>query len=144
MERLIVRKCKELNIQHVIMASMVDQVAADALTNLCLGLGRTLSQSAVLAKELDGVTLLVSFFTNFKFKTTFKKRPFREVTKIEVDFYCRTLSLEYQKKEEEEDKNGRINSVQALSSLFMTNLALVGQKSNPSAIIRMAEKIKAK
>ena len=59
-ERLIVRKCAELNIQHVIMASMVDQVASDALTNLCLGLGRHLSQSAVLSKELDGVTILVS------------------------------------------------------------------------------------
>ena len=65
------------------------------------------------------------------------------MTQIEVDFYCRALSLEHQKKKEE-DTNGQINSVQALSSLFMTNLALVGQKSNPSAIIRMAEKIKAK
>ena len=65
------------------------------------------------------------------------------MTQIEVDFYCRALSLEHPKKDEE-DPNGRKNSVQALSSLFMTNLALVGQKSNPSAIIRMAEKIKAK
>ena len=70
MEGLIVRKCKELNIQHVIMASMVDQVAADALTNLCLGLGRNLSQSAVLAKELDGVTILVSLFNKLINYTT--------------------------------------------------------------------------
>jgi len=128
MKKLILRKCKELDIQHVIMASMVDHVAADALTSLCLGLGRHLSQSAVLAQQCDGVTIL---------------RPFREVTQVEVDFYCRALSLEHPKKDEE-DPNGRKNSVQALSSLFMTNLALVGQKSNPSAIIRMAEKIKAK
>merc|ERR1711935_843993 len=104
MKKLILRKCKELDIQHVIMASMVDHVAADALTSLC---------------------------------------PFREVTQVEVDFYCGALSLEHPKKDEQ-DPNGRKNSVQALSSLFMTNSALVGQKSNPSAIIRMAEKIKAK
>ena len=80
----------------------------------------------MLSQSYDGITIL---------------RPFREVTQIEVDFYCSALNIAHQK---EESKSERINSVQSLSSLFMTNLALVGQKSNPSAIIRMAEKIKSK
>ena len=49
MERLILHKCKELNIQHVIMASMVDNVAADALTSLCLGLGKNLRNALILS-----------------------------------------------------------------------------------------------
>ena len=63
------------------------------------------------------------------------------MTQIEVDYYCEALEIAYQKETLEDDS---IKSVQALSNLFMKNLALVGQKSNPSAIIRMAEKIKAK
>ena len=63
------------------------------------------------------------------------------MTQIEVDYYCEALEIAYQKEALEDDS---IKSVQALSNLFMKNLALVGQKSNPSAIIRMAEKIKAK
>ena len=59
LERLILKKCKSLNVQHVLMASMVDNVAADALTSLCLGLGRNLSQSAVLSQKYDDVTILV-------------------------------------------------------------------------------------
>ena len=63
------------------------------------------------------------------------------MTQIEVDYYCEALKIAYQKEVSEDES---IKSVQALSNLFMKNLALVGQKSNPSAIIRMAEKIKAK
>ena len=59
LERLILKKCKSLNVQHVLMASMVDNVASDALTSLCLGLGRNLSQSAVLSQKFDDVTILV-------------------------------------------------------------------------------------
>ena len=63
------------------------------------------------------------------------------MTQIEVDYYCEALEIAHQKEILECDS---VKSVQALSNLFMKNLALVGQKSNPSAIIRMAEKIKAK
>jgi len=127
LEQIIIDKSKEMGAQFVIDASTVDKVAADAMTNLVLGFGRELNLTAGFSQKMENdVTIL---------------RPFREVTQIEVEYYCKVLELENLKEKKE---SIAIDTVHHLSSKFMTDLALQGQKSNPSAIVKIADKIKPK
>jgi len=127
LEQIIIDKSKEMGAQFVIDASTVDKVAADAMTNLVLGFGRELNSTAGFSQKMENdVTIL---------------RPFREVTKIEVEYYCKVLELESLKEKKE---SIAVDTVHHLSSKFMTDLALQGQKSNPSAIVKIADKIKPK
>ena len=64
------------------------------------------------------------------------------MTRVEVDYYCKVLELQSVK--EAEEKGDEKNSVQGLSQLFMNNLTAIGQKSNSTAIVKMADKIKPK
>ena len=63
------------------------------------------------------------------------------MTQIEVEYYCKVLELENLKEMKESIAT---DTVHHLSSKFMTDLALQGQKSNPSAIVKIADKIKPK
>lgn len=122
---LIVEKAKEMEAQFLMLSSSVESLAAKTLSVVSLGLGEEIQATAGLCHTYNGLRIL---------------KPFREMTKKEIDFYVNaTGGVVTEKKTEKQ-----IKSIQSLAAQFLSDLNEQGKDSNPIAIVRLSNKLKLK
>jgi len=121
---LLSERVKSYGGKLMLTCSTVESLAAETLTNVCLGMGHLIQSTASLDETFNHLTIL---------------RPFREMTTKEICFYVKNEKLKVWEVEEEEEKT---KSVQSLASLFLSDLNAEGKGSNPTAIVKISNKIK--
>ena len=66
------------------------------------------------------------------------------MTKKEIDFYVNATGGYVFQEQETDTESAQIKSIQSLAAKFLSDLNEQGKDSNPSAIVRLSNKLKMK